>query len=57
MAMNKISNDQKDISYTGTLKEIKDIMGQLDFKYLYSLLGCARGLMKAQEAERSAQDD
>ena len=34
------------------LCEIRSIEKQLSFKSLYSLLGCARGLLKAQNAEQ-----
>ena len=38
-------------TYDKVLNELKGIIGQLEFKYLHSLLGCARGLLKAQEKE------
>lgn len=34
-----------------TLSEIKDITRQLSLKNLYSLLGCARGLLRAQNTK------
>lgn len=49
MAMNKISNDQQD--NVGILKEIMDLIAQLNTRNLSRLLAFARGLMKGQIAE------
>lgn len=38
-----------------TTKELQGIIDQLSLRYLYSLLGCARGLLKAQEKEKAAR--
>jgi|LSQX01.2.fsa_nt_gb hypothetical protein len=46
MAMNKISNDQKDNA--GTLKEIMDLIAQLNTRNLSRLLAFARGLLQNQ---------
>ncbi|NLB78263.1 MAG: hypothetical protein GX796_05290 [Clostridiaceae bacterium] len=48
MAIYKVSNDQQDIGYAGILKEIKDLISQLNTRNLSRLLAFARGLLKNQ---------
>ncbi len=57
MNKSKTGSEPQIITYDNTMSEINDIVGQLWFKNLYSLLGCARGLMKAQEAKGGSTDE
>ena len=41
----------KTVTHAETMKEIKEIVKHLSLKSLYSLLGCARGLLKSQIKE------
>ena len=42
----------ENIAFKPIRQELKDIEKQLTLKELYSLLGCARGLLKAQKSEK-----
>lgn len=46
------SANSQDINYKDTISEIRAIIELLNFRQLYSLLGCAKGLLKGQKAER-----
>ena len=54
MNKSKAGSKPQIITFNGLMNEIKDIMGQLSLRSLYSLLACARGLKKADEAARRA---
>ena len=44
-------------TYDKTLNELNGIVKGLSFENLYSLLGCARGLMKSQTTHKQHTND
>ena len=48
MDINKVCNDQQDIGNAGTLKEIMDLIVQLNTRNLPRLAAFVRGLLKNQ---------
>lgn len=47
----------KCIGQDSTLNELQHIVGQLSLKNLYSLLGCARGLLKSQKQTKDLRKE
>jgi hypothetical protein len=46
-------SESQEFTYDKALSEINNITGKLTLKNLYSLLGCARGLIKSQKLTKN----